>query len=1472
MKEKLILVLGALFGFLSLSLFGQSLSGTYTIGNSSGLEDYSTITAAINALQAGTITGDITLQLGAETYNETVDLSSLNNGAFTVTLSGVNSSNTIIHPVDSIVADKSGISLANTNNVILENFKLEMDDISSVKVDYDLNETKGINMENASNIALNNLTLSNSNFSLSQAMTEYIASAISLLEVNAVSISSCDVSGAGMLVFIDGYSGLSIADNNFSEGQFHIYNFQSMDVDGDDLAIDGNSFQGPFPTGRQAAAIYLDETAHDPDNISYYATNVSITNNTIDGVTAGSSDDSYGMYISMTNEPEIQSNLVENSCEGIFVGRNYSARVVSNEIYATSSKSLELNAALGTTVANNIIESNYPIHLNFTDDTRLIHNTLVSTGSNPALWGAFLSGDSLEIYNNIFSVTNAATQEVFLSVAQADEVRIDHNLYSGNANTYTIEAGIGPIIGGTQYQAATLSEWQGLQTDYDQSSQSFSPTFMGSDDFHITSFSDYRFGTFIDGVTSDIDGDLRNAVTGVDVGADQHCCLPAPTITAFSPQSGPIGTNVTIFGDNFDETPSNNIVYFGATQATVMAASQYELLVEVPAGATREPISVLVNGLIAKSAKPFAVTFESDGNLSENSFDEPITLFGGEFPSDVVFGDMDGDGHADLIVGDNSNSTVTIYPNASTGPGDISFGTASSYDLLETTYDILVDDFDGDGRLDVAVGYTNAGYVSVFRNTSGSFLSLGERQDFAITGNSYWIASADIDGDGRVDLLTMDTENDSIYVLSNTSSGVDNIDFALAQSLKTGSLGQHFVVGDIDQDNLPDIIAASETDVALNVFLNTGSFSFSAKQDFALNSSPNFVMLGDVDGDGIQDLASANDGLSLTVFINSSTDNNLVLSATDFANTGGTPLDDLNGDGKLELISSDYYDGIYLSKNTSTVGVPAFDPEFNIPQGSNFNSYNAVSGDLDNNGEPELVDMGAGVLIAGLKIYRNLGSGNSFKSFSFAEQSAPATIDTDNHTIDITLEDCSDPTTLVATFELSPGATAVIPSGAGATPVTSGVTSYDYSDPIVFLVTSEDGANQIWTVTVNYGNISDNVTENIDVCDSYAFDGQTLTTSGQYFASFTNKVGCDSLVTLNLNILDSDDIVQNVDACESYEFDGATLTASGQYQALFTNQHSCDSLVTLNLTINTSDDVVESVTTCDSYEFDSEVLISTGQYQALFTNEHGCDSLVTLNLTINESDVVEETISSCDSYEFNGETLTVTGQYDGLFTNIYGCDSLVTLNLSILEATSSSEDIEACDSYEWNGTTYTESGSYQFVSANDDGCDHTETLNLTISESPTAEIERDGEFLLANEVTGATYQWYNCETEEAIANSDNRLFSPPASGSYYLEIDNGTCISVSECTEFEITVLGVEGQSQFQVYPNPISDQFTIQLAAFHSDVTVQLVDLHGKIAFQQDFRNTSTIPLNVDLKPGLYVLKVHQGSSETTQKIFKTN
>jgi hypothetical protein len=93
-----------------------------------------------------------------------------------------------------------------------------------------------------------------------------------------------------------------------------------------------------------------------------------------------------------------------------------------------------------------------------------------------------------------------------------------------------------------------------------------------------------------------------------------------PSITSFSPTSGLVGTTVTVLGNDFSTTVSENNVQFNGIVAVVTAASATSLTVIVPAGATTGAINVTVNSFTATSSSVFTVLTTSTCNgISKNN-------------------------------------------------------------------------------------------------------------------------------------------------------------------------------------------------------------------------------------------------------------------------------------------------------------------------------------------------------------------------------------------------------------------------------------------------------------------------------------------------------------------------------------------------------------------------------------------------------------------------------------------------------------------------------------------------------------------------------------------------------------------------------------------------------------------------------------------------------------------------------------
>ncbi|GEM_PF-3397895 len=1348
MKRKLFTILGAwALGFIYLPLFGQNISGTYTIGTALGTEDYSTIAAAVADLKSGTITGDVTYDISAGTYNETVDLSSINNGSFTITFTGAGKESTIVHPLDGLGANASGIVIENTNHVVLNNFTLEMDDIADTPVDYEFNEARGINVSGASDITLENLILSNADYVLNEEYDVDIATALSLIDVADISVSSSDFSGSGILIYLDDFDRVHISESEFSDAKHHIYHSRTGPTQANELTITDNAFTGPFPGGF--SAIYLRGFYTDILNDSY-GTNLSIENNVIDLKMVNSNDDVSGIWVTGQVGPEIRNNVVEDCLYGLYVRNCLNAVVESNQVYRATNTAFYLHGGQLIEVYNNVLHSSVGqgMHTVNIENLRLLHNTLHGGGSH-ALNLYSTSGDSLVVRNNIFSVDNTAETEVRWYIIISPEIKIDNNLYSGNANTYTATAyRVGADIGqenGLQLTAATFSDWQTGQTLYDQNSQSFAPVFAGPEDFHITSDKDYRFGHLVTNVSNDIDGDYRDPLVGFDVGADQYCstaCVPlaAPVVSGFTPAKGPIGSTILVAGSNFSPIAGNNLVKIAGVQAKVTSATSDFLSVEVPIGASAGQINVNVNGLQSATNNAYQVTFESNGTFDEEDVSDPFFFETGTRPFRGIAADFDGDGLLDIASSNYGGQDVSILRNSSSGIGDINFESHVTFTVGSTPNGLVSADFDGDGKNDLASANTGSGTISILRNTGVGNISFASKVDLQATARPKSLAAGDIDNDGKVDIVAIDEASDVVSVFRNVSTGAGDISFAAKDGLATAGDPSSITLADIDTDGKLDILIANYNGKSMSILLNEsngGSISFGSRQDYPINGLGSHIAAGDMDGDGVLDIAvsafidltSSGTSLHIALYHNESSPGSLSFNKTTIENihSGWMTMNDLNGDGLSDIIISQSFNGLSFIINESTIGNISFEPEVPIWPPDVY-PVSVVSADLDNDQEPDMFMLGLNDNQENLvEIYRNLGSGTSFKSFGIEAQSSSGRLSSSStelltkisetaHTVEVWVPENTDRTAMTASFDFSQSAAIVVD---GVEQI-SGVTVNDFTNPLTYTITAEDGEVQDWNVTLSEA--CDVVEENVTACESYEFDGQTLTSSGLYDAVLTNSIGCDSLVTLNLIINQSDQVQQNVTVCDSYVFDGRTLTASGRYQAILTNQQACDSVVTLNLTISDPPMEEEEVSACESYEWQDEVYTTSGEYEIEDIGDDSCPVIRKLILTILEPTTSEAEVEACESYEWNGTTYTASGTYQELLINAAGCDSTATLNLTILEPTSGADEVSACSSYLWEGDEFTTTGVYQKTLVNAVGCDSLATLDLTILE-PTSSFD-----------------------------------------------------------------------------------------------------------------------------------------------------
>lgn len=450
-------------------------------------------------------------------------------------------------------------------------------------------------------------------------------------------------------------------------------------------------------------------------------------------------------------------------------------------------------------------------------------------------------------------------------------------------------------------------------------------------------------------------------------------CIP-PTITSFSPTSGPVGTTVAIDGLQFSPTPSNNTVYFGATRATVTAATSSSLTVTVPIGATYVSPTVTVNGLTAYADSPFVVNFADGGVIDACAFSAPTAYSSGNFGYGLGTGDLDLDGKVDIVVSNPSTGSLMIFRNTATTDviDAASFEAPVNLPASSNVQHVVLADMDGDGKLDLVSAGFDSNIISIFRNVSspGSITaaSFESRVDLATMFRPFDVEAADLDGDGKTDIVTSTEGRLSFWRNIGTSGSITTGSFDTRQDISLNSIS--VAVRDLDGDGKRDLIVSPSLSAFVRVYRNISTpgtlvpASFAVPVDFTTGAWPDYIITGDLDNDNRPEIISSSwPSGSISILKNTSSPG--TIDATSFApkvdiagltEPRGLAITDLDGDSKPDIALAMQISGkVNLYKNVTTTGVinaGSFAPVVETPAGGNMRLIAAA--DFDGDGRPDL--------------------------------------------------------------------------------------------------------------------------------------------------------------------------------------------------------------------------------------------------------------------------------------------------------------------------------------------------------------------------------------------------------------------------------------------------------------------------------------------------------------------------------------
>ena len=425
-----------------------------------------------------------------------------------------------------------------------------------------------------------------------------------------------------------------------------------------------------------------------------------------------------------------------------------------------------------------------------------------------------------------------------------------------------------------------------------------------------------------------------------------------PTVTSFSPKFGTIGSSVTINGLGFNTNPSANFVWVGPVKAKIINATNSQLIIQVPQGASNGIISVTTNNLTGYSSNIFYTSFRNK-NLSDT------LLLGGEvIISDTSsthgnnitpysFADIDGDGKPDIIQvanASNGSAKLLIHRNISTGLNIKFSATPEAVDLPKFNSTIgyfysqvSVNDFDGDGTQDIfvfgitTISTTEFSVCLVARNSSKIGSISFSFLDTTFSAASRILSSTvnDFDKDGRPDV-----------VLANDKGGITSLrNIANNTKVKFDQLGGRqypnriysITDADLNNDGKSEVLSDSYSLGLPNAYFSfypnkstVGFINFTTTNFYNPTSRYSSTRLGvkarDMDNDGKTDICFLSRGQSgflsgpslvnsLSIFKNNSIGDSILLNPPkefffDSLIKGAVAMtvDDLNGDQLPDVI------------------------------------------------------------------------------------------------------------------------------------------------------------------------------------------------------------------------------------------------------------------------------------------------------------------------------------------------------------------------------------------------------------------------------------------------------------------------------------------------------------------------------------------------------------------------------------------
>jgi hypothetical protein len=348
-------------------------------------------------------------------------------------------------------------------------------------------------------------------------------------------------------------------------------------------------------------------------------------------------------------------------------------------------------------------------------------------------------------------------------------------------------------------------------------------------------------------------------------------------------------------------------------------------------------------------------------------------------PAWMIATDLNGDGYLDLVVAEVDSLTIGVF----LGNGDGTFQTEARYSVPAPPLFVLAGDFTGDGNIDIAagmIGTTATGPVAVLPGDGAGHLGTALYTGDPNQSVGYWLAAADLNGDGKLDLIVVDPDDGLPHGGAQAYLNNGNGTFTAGQlifqnqiSVAPYEIALSVAIADLNNDGCADVVMTESYGLAYVFNGNCNGTFATPGTTYALGDIGGAIQLVDVNGDGVLDLVASGillSGAGGTGYGAVAGNEVCVLLGTGTGQFGpgrtyrgdismySLAGADLNGDGFPDLVTANQ------GSNTASVYLNDGTGGFGDPQGEAFGTNSGITNapdspfvfaDVDGNGTLDMV-------------------------------------------------------------------------------------------------------------------------------------------------------------------------------------------------------------------------------------------------------------------------------------------------------------------------------------------------------------------------------------------------------------------------------------------------------------------------------------------------------------------------------------